>query len=92
MTRANPVNRAHMNSPQAMFTFTRDLPKKDPTEQESLADMLVNPPLPLTSKIIWCHGSFPLIAKANSQARCENFHPITIFESTRYELASWLLR
>ncbi len=31
-------------------------------------------------------GSFPLIAKANSQARCENFHPITIFESTRCEL------
>ena len=25
-------------------------------------------------------GSFPLIAKANSQARCENFHPITAFE------------
>ena len=34
----------------------------------------------------------PLIAKANSQARYENFHPITIFESTRCELASWLLR
>ena len=32
-------------------------------------------------------GSFPLIAKANSQARCENFHPITICESTRCELA-----
>jgi hypothetical protein len=32
-------------------------------------------------------GSFPLIAKANSQARCENFHLITIFEGTRYELA-----
>ena len=28
-------------------------------------------------------ASFPLIAKANSQARCENFHPITIFENTR---------
>ncbi len=26
---------------------------------------------------------FPLIAKANSLARCENFHPITIFENTR---------
>ena len=37
-------------------------------------------------------GAFPLIAKPNSQARCENFHPITIFESTRCELASWLLR
>ena len=33
------------------------------------------------------YGSFPLIAKANSQARYENFHPITIFESTRCELA-----
>ena len=32
-----------------------------------------------------------LIAKANSQARCENFHPITIFENTRCELAGWLL-
>ena len=32
-------------------------------------------------------SSFPLIAKANLQARCENFHPVTIFESTRYELA-----
>ena len=31
-------------------------------------------------------GSFPLIAKPNSQARCENLHPITIFESTRCEL------
>ena len=31
--------------------------------------------------------SFPLIAIVNSQARCENFHPITIFESTRCELA-----
>ncbi len=30
---------------------------------------------------------FPLIAKDNSQAHCENFHPITIFESTRCELA-----
>ena len=45
-------------------------------------------------------GSFPLIAKANSQARCENFHPITAFErivavSLRVaceSLASWLLR
>jgi hypothetical protein len=33
-------------------------------------------------------GSFPLIAKANSQACWENFHPITIFESTRRELAT----
>ncbi len=33
-----------------------------------------------------------LIAKANSQARCENFYSITIFESTRCELVSWLLR
>ncbi len=32
------------------------------------------------------------MAKPNSQVRCENFHPITIFESTRCELASWLLR
>ena len=32
-------------------------------------------------------GSFPLITKANSQARCKNFHPITIFASTRCELA-----
>ena len=37
-------------------------------------------------------GSFALIAKANSQVRYENFHPITIFESTRCELTSWLLR
>ena len=37
-------------------------------------------------------GSFPLIAKANSQACCENFHPITISESTHCELTSWLLR
>jgi hypothetical protein len=36
-------------------------------------------------------GSFPLIAKPNSQARCRKFHPITIFESTRCKLASWLL-
>ena len=36
-------------------------------------------------------ASFPLIAKSNSQAGSENFHPITIFESTRCELASWLL-
>ncbi len=36
--------------------------------------------------------SFALIAKANSQARRENFHPIAIFESTRCKLASWLLR
>ena len=36
-------------------------------------------------------ASFPLIAKVNSQARCENFHPITIFETNRCELASWLL-
>ncbi len=35
----------------------------------------------------FCKDSFPLIAKA----RCENFHPITIFESTRCELASWFL-
>ena len=34
-------------------------------------------------------GSFPLIAKANSQARCDNFQPITIFESTRCELAGF---
>ena len=26
-------------------------------------------------------ASFPLIAKPNSQARCENFYPITIFET-----------
>ncbi len=26
-------------------------------------------------------GSFPLIAKPNSHARCENFHPITIFKT-----------
>ena len=26
------------------------------------------------------------------QACCENFHPITIFESTHCKLASWLLR
>ncbi len=32
-------------------------------------------------------GSFPLIVKANSQARCENFHPITILEGTCCELA-----
>ncbi len=31
-------------------------------------------------------ASFPLIAKPNSQARCENFYPIRIFESTRCEL------
>ncbi len=37
-------------------------------------------------------GSFPLIAKANLHVHCVNFHPITIFESTRCELASWLLR
>ena len=32
--------------------------------------------------LIWDKGSFPLIAKPNSQARCENFHlsQITIFE------------
>ena len=34
-------------------------------------------------------ASFPLIAKANSQARCDNFQPITIFESTRCELAGF---
>ena len=43
-----------------------------------------------TSKV--CKCSFPLIAKDNLQAHCENFHPITISESTRCELASWLLR
>ncbi len=43
-----------------------------------------------TENILTCKGSFPITAKANSQARCENFHPITIFESTRCELASWL--
>ena len=37
-------------------------------------------------------ASFSLIAKANSQARCEHFDPIPTFESTRCELASWLLR
>ena len=37
-------------------------------------------------------GSFPLIAIANSQARCENFPSSTVFESTRSELASWLLQ
>ena len=29
-------------------------------------------------------GSFPLIATPNSQARCENFQPITIFERNRF--------
>ena len=33
---------------------------------------------------------FPLIAKPNSHARCENFPPITIFESTRKALAASL--
>ncbi len=28
-----------------------------------------------------------LIAKPNSQAHCENFHPVTIFERTRCKLA-----
>ncbi len=37
-------------------------------------------------------GSFPLIAKANSQARCENFHPITTFENTRFPLQSFCPR
>ncbi len=37
-------------------------------------------------------GSLPLIAKTNSRARCENFHPITIFESTHCQLAGWPLR
>ena len=36
--------------------------------------------------------SFPLIAKANSQACSDNFDPITIFESTRCELASRFLQ
>ncbi len=30
--------------------------------------------------------------KANPQARCENFHPITIFGRTHCELANWLLQ
>ncbi len=29
----------------------------------------------------------PLFHSSQNPARCENFHPITIFESTRYELA-----
>ena len=29
-----------------------------------------------------------MIAKANSQARSEDFHPVTIFERARCELAS----
>jgi hypothetical protein len=36
-------------------------------------------------------GSFSLITKPNSHARCENFHPITIFERTRCKISSWLL-
>ncbi len=31
-------------------------------------------------------GSFPLVAKVNLQARCENFHPVTIFKSTHASL------
>ena len=32
--------------------------------------------IPIMSSF-FCQASFPLIAKANSQARCQNFHPIT---------------
>ncbi len=36
--------------------------------------------------------SFPLIAKANSQARSECFQILWLDECCRNELASWLLR
>ena len=37
-------------------------------------------------------ASFPLIAKANSQARSECFQILSLDESSRSELASWVLR
>ncbi len=33
-----------------------------------------------------------LFHSSQKQARCENFHPITIFESTHCKLARWLLQ